>query len=276
MKTVKTFGNLSEAGFASSLLEAEGIPASLADESSFQLVAGMQMQGIRLQVEDQDYERAVRILQGGSDAPPLAELPAASDAQEEPGKTPVGLFVSLIVGFIFLGFAIHEYWASRQREASEFHTYRYDYNHDGKPDYILNYRRGKLIKSEADRNFDGMMDAWTFYDSEERPEHEEFDENFDGRPDLWVFYKNGQPVRFEQDTDFNGQPDWFGTYENGQLVRMDCRPNGSSIVVRRKLFEHGIVREELVDDQGDGHFHYKILHDPFGNVSEHLPIEPAK
>src|SRR5262245_51503271 len=34
MKTVKTFGNLADAGFAHSLLESAGIPAFIADEQS--------------------------------------------------------------------------------------------------------------------------------------------------------------------------------------------------------------------------------------------------
>jgi hypothetical protein len=41
VKTVKTFGNFSEAGFASSLLEAAGVRASLADEQSSLMTLGM-------------------------------------------------------------------------------------------------------------------------------------------------------------------------------------------------------------------------------------------
>ena len=62
MKTVKTFGNLAEAGFACSLLEASGICAALADEQSFLMTPGMVTGGIRLQVEDADCERALEVL----------------------------------------------------------------------------------------------------------------------------------------------------------------------------------------------------------------------
>lgn len=55
MKTVKTFANLSEAGFASSLLEAAGIPALLADEQSYLAIPGMATGGIRLQVEEEEH-----------------------------------------------------------------------------------------------------------------------------------------------------------------------------------------------------------------------------
>ncbi len=70
MKTVKTFTNLAEAGFAVSLLEAMGIPVFLAGEQSFLYVVGMANQGMRLQVEDSDHERAMRIVEEGFVAQP--------------------------------------------------------------------------------------------------------------------------------------------------------------------------------------------------------------
>jgi len=93
---------------------------------------------------------------------------------------------------------------------------------------------------------------------------------------MWFFYENGSLKRLEQDSDFNGQPDWFWTFENGLPVRADCRPNGSQIVVRRRIYEHGILREEWVDEDQDGVFDYKVLHDPFGGTSSRIPIAPAQ
>jgi hypothetical protein len=57
---------------------------------------------------------------------------------------------------------------------------------------------------------------------------------------------------------------------------LDCRPNGSKIVTRRLIYEHSILREEWVDEDQDGKFDYKILHDPFGATSSHIPIAPAQ
>ncbi len=189
------------------------------------------------------------------------------------------MFVVAAVVLAFLIFAIHQLGGTappvRARFEPEVYTYEKDYNHDGKPDHFYTYRNGKISKIEVDRNFDGKIDEWEFYDREGQIERVEFDQNFDGRPDLWRFYENGLLVRSEQDTDFNGQPDWFGFYENGILVRLDCRPNGSKIVVRRLIYEHGVLREEWVDENQTGTFNYKILFDPFGGRSERIPIPPA-
>ena len=42
MKTIRTYSNLSDAGFASSLLEAAGIKTLLADEQSFTIGYGLE------------------------------------------------------------------------------------------------------------------------------------------------------------------------------------------------------------------------------------------
>jgi hypothetical protein len=229
-------------------------------------------------VEDEDFDRAMRVLAEGPDAPvPPIEPPRLEPPASE-SRVPVGLFVALALALALLAFAVDQ-WKETRRHGnpwSEIRSHEKDENHDGKPDLFYTYRDGKIVKVEVDRNFDGKIDEWDFYDREGRPERIERDENYDGRPDLWYFYENGEVKRSEQDTDFNGQPDWFTTFEKGLSARSDCRPNGSKIVVRRFIYVHGILSEEWVDEDQDGKFDCKILHDPFGATSARIPIEPAK
>ena len=283
MKTIKTFGNLAEAGFASSLLEAAGIPAALADEESFQMVAGLGMQGIRLQVEDADCERALKVLAEGPDAADREvesspTSPISQDQNNGNGKIPTALFVAAAALLVLLAITLRQ--VSENRRAARMEPadekYETDENHDGHPDHFYIYRNGVVATASIDRNADGKIDAWEFYDREGKIERMELDENFDGRPDVWHSYKNGMVESTRCDVDYNGRPDWFATYENGIVVRMDCRPNESSVVVRRKIYEHGVLREEWVDENQDGVFDYKILVDPFGARSERIPIHAAK
>jgi len=89
MKTVRSYGNVAEAGFAQSLLRAAGIDASLIDENAATI--GLD---IRLQAPDEDVELALEILDGkaglnpqspghslGESAPvkPEIEAPAAKE-----------------------------------------------------------------------------------------------------------------------------------------------------------------------------------------------------
>ncbi len=278
MKIVKTFGNLAEAGFASSLLEAAGIPASLADEQSFLMVGGMGMLGIRLQVEDADFERAAQVLAKGPDAdvPTADDLPVSPEKREEPSRIPAALFFVAGAIFALMVFSVRQAAERRTvplRAADQ--TDEYDDNHDGRPDRFVTYRNEVLARVEADRNGDGKSDYWETYDREGIIQSSEQDENFDGRPDAWFLYENGRVESSRSDTDFDGRPDWFGTYKNGLCVRMDCRPNESGIVVRREIYEHGALHEEWVDENLDGIFDYKILIDPFGVRSERIPIHQS-
>lgn len=279
MKTVKTFGNLAEAGFASSLLEAAGIPASLADEQSFLMVGGMGMLGIRLQVEDADFERAAQVLAKGPDAdvPTADDLPVLPEKREEPGRIPAALFFVAGAIFALMVFSVRQAAERRtgpMRAADQ--TYDYDYNHDGRPDHFLIYRSDVISRAEVDRNADGKIDEWETYDRDGTLERAELDDNFDGRPDAWSLYKNGMIESSRHDTNFDGRPDWFAIYENGMVARMDCRPNVSGVVVRRYIYGHGVLREEWVDENLDGIFDCKFLFDPFGVKSERIPIPPAK
>jgi hypothetical protein len=238
-------------------------------------VAGIANEGIRLQVEDQHHEQAMRILEEGLDAPPP---PASSEPAAEEGGMPVGLFVAAVAAYAMLGFAIYQARedARTRPRRTETQTEAYDYNADGKPDHFYTYRQGAIIRGEADRNFDGKIDEWQTFDQAGRPAQVEEDDNFDGRPDFWYFYENGLLVRSEQDTDYDGKPDWFNVYKYGVLENSECRPNGAQIVQRRLLYVNGALSEEWVDEDQDGRFDYKILHDPFGKISERIPVEQGK
>jgi hypothetical protein len=274
MKTVKTFSNLSEAGFAASLLEAAGIAASLVDELNFMMSYGMATGGIRLQVEDQDYERALRVLESGPDAAIVPTEASLESPVNGKSRIPIGVFV--MCGLIFLALVFISRNSAQNHPAGTERVVKYDDNHDGKPDHFLTYRNGLLAKVEVDRNFDGKIDKWEICDSEGRPKQAELDNNFDGRPDEWVTFRDGHVETEKIDTDFNGIPDMFATYKNGIIAQMDVRPNDSAIVVRRYIYVNGVLSEEWVDENARGAFDYKILHDPFGATSERIPVGQPK
>jgi len=62
MTTIHNYFNVAEAGFAQSLLEASGIEASLLDETTAGMGTMFGSGGMRLQVAEEDAERALEIL----------------------------------------------------------------------------------------------------------------------------------------------------------------------------------------------------------------------
>lgn len=254
MTTIKTFSNLAEAGFAHSLLEAAGIPAFLADEQTSQLGYGLAV-GIRLQVEEADRERAMQVLSKGPDAAATDEKPVELRlGLEPPGEgrrgIPVAVFAAVLLGLGLLMFAIDNVLDRQTAEAAHpsAEYMEADYNRDGRPDRFWTYRGTVPAKAEADHNFDGRLDEWTTCD------------------------RLGRSVRTERDTDFNGVADEVTKYKDGVPSWTEVAPNGSPIVTRRLLYTHSILREEWVDENKDGVFDYKIMHDPFGEMSERIPL----
>ncbi len=73
MNTIRRYGNVAEAGFAQSLLVAEGIDAVLADEYAGALGPQFVPWGMRLQVPEEDVARALEILD--RPAVPESEMP---------------------------------------------------------------------------------------------------------------------------------------------------------------------------------------------------------
>jgi hypothetical protein len=112
-----------------------------------------------------------------------------------------------------------------------------DVNHDGTIDVVRTYDdNGRPLREDADRNFDGVVDQVTLYQSGEVVQHE-FDNNFDGRVDTKVFYDKGQPLRAERDltgrsTDTQWKPDRWEYFEGGKMVRMGTDLDGDSRVDR--------------------------------------------
>jgi hypothetical protein len=80
MRTVKTFWNVAEAGFAHSLLEAAGLHPFLANEYANALGGGPSYTNadLHLQVHEAEYEQAMRVLTHGPDGEPLADSNAAN------------------------------------------------------------------------------------------------------------------------------------------------------------------------------------------------------
>lgn len=80
MKIIRNYSNVAEAGFAQSLLEAAGIAATLLDEHAATLGPQFVPWGIRLEVPDDDAQRALEILDHhvGLDSLPAAAAPDPS------------------------------------------------------------------------------------------------------------------------------------------------------------------------------------------------------
>lgn len=103
----------------------------------------------------------------------------------------------------------------------------FDINRDGKIDLVKHFEKGKLVRTESDLDYDGVVDAvtdfdpyngelkkktqadgatniWKYYFKNEL-RRKEIDRNSDGKADMWVYYRNGKVIRTEIDQNFTGK-----------------------------------------------------------------------
>ncbi len=101
-----------------------------------------------------------------------------------------------------------------------------DLDFDGKPDVVLYFEKGQLVRKEYAFGFDGKPHAWNYYEKNQLVSRER-DENGDGKVDYWEFWQNGEIDRIGLDTDGDGKVDkWESrkapTAENVPPPRLDA------------------------------------------------------
>jgi hypothetical protein len=299
---IKTFNNKAEAEIARGLLKTAGIESFVSKDDAGGIYPGLQATGtgVRLRVRQRDAGRAMEILQrierpalelenyassenliailsllvwvllpvggaliliGLTDYRPLAYIGISlvvlgsvlgilvqvrkrgMELSDPPSKLRY-FVIGLALGVVLTGAAS---WYSGVKQRQYDGVYERDFNGDGKTDEWQTYHKGSLETVESDQNFDGKIDVW------------------------WT-YENGVVTSGKSDNDFNGEPDVTFYYVDGVLDSADFHPNGSKIVPKKQIFEHGVLKEEWVDKDMDGKFDQRIIFDHLENPIRTLPF----
>lgn len=263
---LKIFSDPNSAELARGNLEAHGIECWLtADDCGGMLAAMDTVRGVKLFVRRSDSDAANALLasvpgdasQPAADEPPLTG-PAVKDSSPRIKLSLPQIATGIVVGVLL---CLLYQWTAKLGTK----TYRYDSDQDGKYDEIIIERNGRTIEWARDRNFDGAMDNWVYYDDNGMQSRAEADDNFDSRPDLFWTITNNVTAASWQDTDFNGAPDVTTTFLHDLPTQADWQPNGTNIVTLRQLFRHGGLTEEQRDTNWDGSFDVTIHYDAFQN-----------
>lgn len=115
-----------------------------------------------------------------------------------------------------------------------------DANGDGSPDFSVVTKQGRKRCQGADFNYDGIVDAWTYFDESGQVRRRELAysrgpeinevrlyrggalaeihqaTNSSGSLDTWHYFQGGLPVRTERDSDGDGKIDEWWEYPNKQ------------------------------------------------------------
>ncbi len=107
---------------------------------------------------------------------------------------------------------------------------RTDVNGDGRPDLWRVMSGGKEVCRAIDPNFDGVKDAFIYYDEAGRERRRESDFDRDGRPDEVQTLVNGVVTAKERETNFDSKLDTWETYEGGRLAKAERDSDADGIV----------------------------------------------
>jgi hypothetical protein len=264
---IKAFHSSVDADMAASILRANHISAWLQTDDCGGMYPSLDTaQGVKLLAHSADAEAARALLA----AMPLASDgsapvdPAASAPQVSTPRMKLSV-PQLAVGTVLGVLLCLLYQHTRQLGS---HTYGYDYDGDGTPDETVVYRDGRCIEQSLDRNSDGTMDIWYYYNPEGRFKEMKSDDNFDGRLDATYRYTNGFLAEAKMDTDFNGTTDVTYFYKHELLKQSAWRPNGAPVVTLQQIFRNGILTAEWRDTNSDGVFDATNQFDAFLNRIE--------
>jgi hypothetical protein len=257
---VRTYAGEMVASIAAARLGSEGIEAHIQKDDCGGAYPALQMSGgVRLLVKPEDLENAEKILNELE-----VEDSEKIEEQEEPEDSKRARSNSLLlIGLFLLGLAAGYFLSPELRDRSTYTGVETDdRNKDGKPGVLYHYVDGQLSRVEEDRNYDGKVDAWLKYAAGKICTAAD-DNSFSGQPNRWTTHKDRFNYEVKVDTDFDGKPDLTVIYVNGVKQKVDWHPNDSTIIERRELYEHDVLKEKLVDTDGDGIFDLKITYDPY-------------
>jgi hypothetical protein len=153
---------------------------------------------------------------------------------------------------------------------------KYDADSDGTPDTFSYMDGARVVRIEIDKNEDGKIERWEYYDANQKLEKVGFSRANDGVEDAWSYlgpdgqlsrieistqrngkvsrierYQQGKLTSAEEDTDADGKIDKWETYEGERLasVAFDTAHRGAAD--RRLIYgADGTARLEVLDATG--------------------------
>jgi hypothetical protein len=168
----------------------------------------------------------------------------------------------------------------------------YDSNTNGRIDTWTDMDGARPLRSRIDRNEDGKLDRWEYYDDDGGLVKVGFSRHDDGKPDAWAFSGpdgkvqrieissvaeegridrwehydtsrvgpdgRGALVRAEEDTNRDGKPDKWETYEGGAVRTVAFDENGDGVADRRLTYAGSSMLQIESEPDASGRFARRV------------------
>jgi hypothetical protein len=165
----------------------------------------------------------------------------------------------------------------------------YDSNHNGKPDTWTDMDGSRPVQTRIDRNEDGKLDRWEYYDEKSRLVKVGFSRKDDGKADAWAFAgPDGKIQRIEVSSVADEKKiDRWEHYDASGLTAVEEDTNHDGVPDKWETYEAGVVKTAAFDENGDGRPDRRLTYsggslitiesepDAAGNFTRRLDIKPA-
>ena len=130
----------------------------------------------------------------------------------------------------------------------------YDSNHNGKADTWTEMNGPRPLRSRIDRNEDGRIDRWEYYDDRGQLTKVGFSRHDDGKADAWAFVgPGGKPQRIEISSAGDEKKiDRWEHYDNDELISAEEDTNRDGTVDKWETYEAGALKTVSFDENRDG------------------------
>jgi antitoxin component YwqK of YwqJK toxin-antitoxin module len=151
----------------------------------------------------------------------------------------------------------------------------YDANQNGKIDTWTEMDGARPIRSRIDRDEDGRIDRWEYYDANGALAKVGYSRRQGDRPDAWAFSgADGQIARVDSSsTADEHRIDRREFYEHGVMARSESDTNGDGRTDQWETYEAGAVKTVAMDENGDGRPDRRLTYGP-GGVLVSIESEP--
>lgn len=160
----------------------------------------------------------------------------------------------------------------------------YDSNHNGTVDTWTEMNGPRPLRSRIDRNEDGRIDRWEYYDEHGQLAKVGFSRRDEGKPDAWAFvgadgktrrieissvadetkidrweqYDQDELASAEEDTNHDGRVDTWETFEGGALATVSFDERGAGKATRRLTYADGVLVAIETEPDDSGKFKTRV------------------
>jgi len=164
----------------------------------------------------------------------------------------------------------------------------YDSNHNGKPDTWTDMDGARPVQTRIDRNEDGKLDRWEYYDEKSTLVKVGFSRTDDGKVDAWAFAgADGKIRRIEISSAADDKKiDRWEHYDARGMTAAEEDTNHDGAPDKWEAYEAGIIKTAAFDEDGDGKPDRRLTYsggslvtiesepDAAGNFTKRLDVKP--